>query len=108
MRKLEHTLEQLIAEIKDTDIYKEYKRQRDIIEQHPDLTRQIDEFRKRSFDLQNSDTEEDMFDAVDRFEREYEQFRENPLVNDFLDAELSFCRMMQNIHLKITEEMEFE
>lgn len=108
MQNLEQTLEQLIAEIKDTDIYKDYRRKRDIIEQYPDLTRQIDEFRKRNFDLQNSDREEDMFDAMDQFEKEYERFRENPLVGDFLDAEVGFCRMMQDIHLRITEEMEFE
>lgn len=108
MEKLVQALEELITEIKNTDIYKEYKKQRDIIEQYPDLTEKIDEFRQRNFALQTSNSEEDMFDAIDRFEKEYEQFRENPLVNDFLDAELYFCRMMQDIHLKITEAMEFE
>lgn len=108
MQKLEKALEQLIAEIKDTDIYKEYKLQRDIIIKHPALMEKIDEFRQRNYEIQNSEDQDDVFEAMDKFEKEYEQFREDPLVNDFLEAEVSICRMIQGIGLKITEAIDFE
>lgn len=108
MQVLEKTLETLIEEIKNTDIYKRYKMQKSVIERYPALVERIDEFRRRSYEIQNSESQEEMFEVMDRFEREYEQFREDPLVNDFLEAELAYCRMMQDIHLKITEAVEFE
>ena len=48
------------------------------------------------------------FDKIDQFTRENEAFRENPLVSDFLAAELAFCRMMQEIGLYVTDQMRFE
>ena len=48
------------------------------------------------------------FDKLDQFTRENEAFRENPLVSDFLAAELAFCRMMQEIGLYVTDQMHFE
>ena len=48
------------------------------------------------------------FDKIDQFTRENEAFHENPLVSDFLAAELAFCRMMQEIGLYVTDQMKFE
>lgn len=45
---------------------------------------------------------------MDAFEKEYEEFREDSMVDDFLRAELAFCRMMQEITLCITEMVDFE
>ena len=42
------------------------------------------------------------------FEKEYENFRQQPLVADFLAAELALCRMMQDIFGDITEALDFE
>ena len=58
--------------------------------------------------MQNSVQTEDLLDKLDDFEREYEKFREDPLVEEFLDAELAFCRMMQEIDVKLAEAMDFE
>lgn len=108
MQALENALESLITEIKSTDIYKEYRKQLENVESNAGLMEQIDEYRRKRAELQNSDNQDDMFEAIDRFERENEKFRENALVNAFLDAELGLCRMMQNINLRITEEIDFE
>ena len=45
---------------------------------------------------------------IEAFEKEYRDFRENPLVNDFLAAELAFCRMLQNNNARITDAIDFE
>ena len=72
------------------------------------MREKIDEYRVRNFELQNSVQTEDLLDKLDDFEREYEKFREDPLVEEFLDAELAFCRMMQEIGLYVTDQMHFE
>ena len=93
-------VEQMVQAIRNTDAYMEYRRQLGRIK------KQIDDFRTRNFELQTS--KDTNFDKIDQFTRENEAFRENPLVSDFLAAELAFCRMMQEIGLYVTDQMKFE
>ena len=86
-------VEQMVQAIRNTDAYMEYRRQLARIKEQPELKKQIDDFRTRNFELQTS--KDTNFDKIDQFTRENEAFRENPLVSDFLAAELAFCRMMQ-------------
>ena len=106
--EVQKALEQLAQAIKDSDIYREYRRQSEKVDNTGDMREKIDEYRVRNFELQNSVQTEDLLDMLDAFEREYEKFREDPLVEEFLDAELAFCRMMQEIDVKLAEAMDFE
>lgn len=106
--EVQKALEQLAQVIKDSDIYREYRRQSEKVDNTGDMREKIDEYRVRNFELQNSVQTEDLLDKLDAFEREYEKFREDPLVEEFLDAELAFCRMMQEIDVKLAEAMDFE
>ena len=99
-------VEQMVQAIRNTDAYMEYRRQLGRIKEQPELKKQIDDFRTRNFELQTS--KDTNFDKIDQFTRENEAFRENPLVSDFLAAELAFCRMMQEIGLYVTDQMKFE
>lgn len=99
-------VEQMVQAIHNTDAYLEYQKQLARVKEQPELKRQIDEFRTRNFELQTS--KDTNFDKLDQFTRENEAFRENPLVSDFLAAELAFCRMMQGIGLYVTDQMHFE
>ena len=106
--EVQKALEQLAQAIKDSDMYREYRRQSEKVDNTGDMREKIDEYRVRNFELQNSVQTEDLLDKLDAFEREYEKFREDPLVEEFLDAELAFCRMMQEIDVKLAEAMDFE
>ena len=106
--EVQKALEQLAQAIKDSDIYREYRRQSEKVDNTGNMREKIDEYRVRNFELQNSVQTEDLLDKLDAFEREYEKFREDPLVEEFLDAELAFCRMMQEIDVKLAEAMDFE
>ena len=99
-------VEQLVQAIRGTDAWLEYQKQLQRVKEQPELKRQIDEYRTRNFELQTS--KDTSFDKLDQFTRENEAFRENPLVSDFLAAELAFCRMMQEIGLYVTDQMNFE
>lgn len=108
MTELDNAIEELIVTIKDTDRYKRYKREKEKVNRFPELKEQIDTFRLRNFELQNMTNDADLFYKMEEFDREYEKFRENPLVADFLAAELDLCRMMQEVNARLTEALEFE
>ena len=91
-----------------SDTYKEYLYQREKIKKQPELYEKVNEFRQRNFDLQNEADSDEIFDRMEAFEREYEKFREDPFVDGFLQAELAFCRMMQEVYVLLAEEIDFE
>lgn len=100
--------EHFVEEIRRSDTYKEYNFQKEKIKKQPELFKRVEEFRQRNFALQSSSQGDDLLDKLDAFEKEYEEFRANPLVDDFLRAELAFCRMMQKVNVQITAELDFE
>lgn len=97
-----------VESIKNTETYKNYLEQLQLIKQEPVKYAKVNEFRQRNFELQNSVRTDDLFEELDAFDREYEIFREDPLVGNFLDAELALCRMMQKTDAMITEKLDFE
>ncbi len=106
--KIQEATKKFAAYIQQSDTYKEYLFQREKIKKQPELYEKVNEFRQRNFELQNETDSGDLLDRMEAFEREYAKFRENPLVEDFLRAELSFCRMMQDINTLLTSEIDFE
>ncbi|MDD2970638.1 MAG: YlbF family regulator [Lachnospiraceae bacterium] len=106
--ELDKEIQVFVQRVKETDTYRNYILQRDKIDRQPDLKKKIDEFRKRNFELQNGDDSEDLFDKIDAFQEESEKFREDPMVDAFLTAELEFCRMMQKVYTTISDSLGFE
>lgn len=104
--KIQNSLQQLTADILESDIYQEYQKQLALVKQQPELKERIDEFRTRNLALQTG--EGTTFEQLDSFEREYAGFRENPLVGDFLAAELALCRMLQRVNRVLVEAIDFE
>lgn len=98
----------LVKAIRETDIYKSYCYQLEKIKKSPELFEKVNEYRQRNYEIQNTSQVNELFDKMDAFEKEYEKFRENPIVDDFLRSELAFCRLMQEINVMITEELHFE
>lgn len=94
--------------IKNTKEYKEYQFQKEKVKRIPELKARIDEFRKKAYQLQNLSESDNLMEDVERLQRENESLLENPLVSDFLQAELDFCRMMQDVNTRIAEAIDFE
>lgn len=105
MSDIESARAAFVSAILETEEYKAYTRECGRLRQYPELKAQIDEYRKKNYEMQSADID---FESLDKFEKEYETFRENPFVADFLAAELGFCRMMQRLNLLITAELHFE
>ena len=103
-----NAVDKFVASIKETETYKKFSEQLQLIKQQPQLYEKVNEFRQRNFELQNSEQTDDLFEKIDAFEKEYEKFREEPLVDNFLRTELALCRMMQKVDAMITEKLDFE
>ena len=106
MNEVEEAVDRLADALLNSEVYREYRSKLEQVKQDPDLKRQIDEFRMRNYELQQSP--DYAFDKVEQFQREYQAFRDNPLVSDFLAAELAFCRMVQGIENRLVGIIEFE
>ena len=104
--KVQESLQGLVGNILDSEIYKEYQRQLAMVKERPGLKEQIDEFRTRNLALQTG--EHTTFEQIDCLEREFSEFREDPLVDSFLAAELALCRMLQKINRVLVEAIDFE
>ena len=80
-------LRELISAIIDSPEYREFDHQLSIMKEHPELKRQIDEFRQENYVLQRTAESDELFDKLDEFSQRYDSFRRNPLVDPFLNAE---------------------
>lgn len=108
MNTLDVAVDGLIGIIQSTEEYKDYQATKEKICEWPELKKKIDEFRIRNFEIQQMTDDKQLFEEVEKFEQEYETFREDSRVHDFLKKELAFCRMMQEVNYKITESLEFD
>ena len=105
---LENATVSYVKAIKDTAVYKKYCEQLERLKKSPEKYQMVNEFRRRNFEIQNTAQKDELFDKMNAFEEEFEKFREDSVVDEFLRAELAFCRMMQEINLYITEAVNFE
>lgn len=105
---LEKATASYVKAIKDTDIYRKYCEQLAKLKIDPEKYQKVNEFRRKNFEVQNTTQKDELFDKMDAFEEEFERFREDSVVDEFLRAELAFCRMMQEVNLYIAEGIDFE
>ncbi|MDE6516398.1 MAG: YlbF family regulator, partial [Acetatifactor sp.] len=75
---LDQAVENLIVTIKESDAYDNYLSALAAVKRQPGLKQQIDEYRKENYVMQN--TGDMAFERIERFEQEYSDFRESPLV----------------------------
>lgn len=106
MDSVDEAVQNLIEAIRNSEVYRHYDEQKRLVKEQPELKAQIDEYRSKNYELQSGS--DFSFSKIDEFEREHVGFRDNPLVSEFLAAELAFCRMMQELGIRITEAMDFE
>ena len=97
-----------IRGIKGSEEFRKYKAGLERIQAEPDLYDKVNEFRKKNYMLQNAEDREDYIERLEELDREFEDVRAIPMVDDFLAAELGFCRMMPEINQLVWEEIDFQ
>lgn len=108
MNGFEEEIKEFTDEIKATLIYHNYKTKLSVLKENDDLWNQVREYRNKKLEFQNNTSPEELFDRYENFEKNYEYLTKNPVVKDFLEAELDLCRLVQEISQSIAEAIDFE
>lgn len=95
MNQVEERAKLLAQAIEDSEEYQGYLKAKKEVEQNEMLCHRIDEFREKNFVMHSNLEGEELYNAMENFEREQAAFRKDPLVNEFLTAELTVVRMIQ-------------
>lgn len=107
-RPVDIKAKELSDAILESEEYREYQYYLGEIRKQPELYGRVCDFRRRNFELQNTDVNDNMYDEVMRFQMENAAIRKDALVNDFLKAELSVCRMLQDINRSVIDRVELD
>lgn len=100
MDTIQDKVEELIAAIKESTVYQNFQEAEQRVKSVPGLEEQIREFCWKNYEIQNSGAE-DLYERMEEFERDYREFRKNPIVSEYLERELRLCRMLQEINASI-------
>lgn len=100
----------LVQKIKKTQEYIDYLNYKSVIERNEDLFRRVQEFRRKSFEIQVSDNY-GMYNAYENLinlKNENEELLSTPKVKLFLDADLKLSKMISAVYDTIAEEIDFD
>jgi cell fate (sporulation/competence/biofilm development) regulator YlbF (YheA/YmcA/DUF963 family) len=106
MDNVQEKLQELVNAMKSTEDYVRYRALEEKLKKDPELKSRIDQYRQRAFDMQQSDR--DLFNETDYVMHEFDTLLSQQNVNDYLDAELSVCRMIQRVVDAINREVDLE
>lgn len=108
MNRVDESIDFLVTAFKESPEYQKYQEMRTKIRLDPEKERQVNEFRKKTYLLQNSREPIDLFTEIDHLEQESAPLRAQPDVNEYLEAELAVCRMVQHINYRLMQEIDFD
>lgn len=108
MDSIDSCLGALVDAVLSSEEYRRYRELKEKISREPEKKRAINNFRRRNYLLQRNKENIDLFDEIDKLEREFAKLRQEPLVEEYLAAELSVCRMVQKINRRLTEKIDLD
>ena len=108
MSEIDDEVKSLIEAVMKSKTYMEYDRQRNLLNENPELKQQVNTYRQEIFALQNDKNDSNIERRMDEFADRYADFLEDTRVSAFLDAENNLCKMMQELTDKVVSSLNFE
>lgn len=108
MDEIKESLDNLRDTILNSDAFQRYDKIRTEVKLYPEKEKRLYELRRKNYVLQNSKEKVDMYMEVSRLEQEYSDVYKDPLLNEYLAAEVAVCRIIQQVNREIIESLEFE
>lgn len=108
MERIELCTDVLVEALQESEEYQRFCAIRDQVSKDSQLRQRINDFRRHIFEVQNAKESPDLYGEMERIGREYEEFRRNPAVAEFLQAELRVCRILQQVMKRITESVDLD
>lgn len=106
MKESEKIIKEFAERLKRTEEYRLYIRKKEKVAEFPGLWEDINRYRKEYYMLQKSN--EELFDKLDEFEKKYNKMCSNPVVSEYLEAELEVCKMMQEVYAQIADAIDLD
>ncbi|MCI8481953.1 MAG: YlbF family regulator [Clostridia bacterium] len=102
------TANRLAYEIKNSEEYKNYKKEKEEIKNHPDLIEKLETFEKERYEVQVSAISEGKKDIekAEKIQKIYAELITNDIMKQYFDAELKFNVMLGDINKIIAESVE--
>ena len=108
MHTLKKSLDDLIEALEKSDVYKRYKDACTQVRMYPEKEKRLQEFRKKNYLVQNSKDAIDVYVEAERLEKEYADIYRDPLLLEFLAAEVAVCRFVQHVNRELISCLDFE
>lgn len=99
--------EELKQVILDSEEYRNFDMYRRLLNQTPELKEKVNQFRAANLRLQIMPVGDDK-NAQQQLATEHNDLLNNSVVREFLNAELLFCRMMQQLNTMVVSDIDLE
>ena len=108
MTKVRESLDRLKESFISCDAVVRYQKICREIREYPEKEQRLHEFRRKNYILQNTKEPVDLYVEVDRLKQEYADLFRDPMLNEYLAAEVAVCRVIQQINRELIEILDFE
>ncbi len=108
MPTIKDGLDDFIRVFGESEEFKRYQAAHLAVKQYPDKYKKLQEFRKKNYLMQNSKESVDLFAESERLMKEYEDLYYDPVVREFMDAEVAVCRIVQIVNREMITCMDLE
>lgn len=106
MDTIKEKVEELVDTILESTEYQNFQEAERQVRNVPGLADKIKAFSWENYEIQNQETE-DLDGEMEAFVERYQEFRKDAIVDQYLERELRMCRMLQEIHARLTDIMDF-
>ena len=106
--ELKTSIEELKQSLLESEAFVRYQKVRAEVHNYPEKEYRLHEFRRKNYFLQNSREQLDLFTEEDRLEQEYADVYKDPLLAEYLAAEVAVCRIIQQVNKELIGCLDFE
>ena len=100
-------MDELLRSLSSCSEYRAFEQAKYRLDEDPRKRKRTDEFRKKNFLLQNS--EECLSqEAQEQMFLERSELRKDPVIDEYLKAELSVCRLLRQISLRLMDSVDLD
>lgn len=97
MEAYERSREALLYELQRCEVYKNYLDKKKALDAEPEKKRAVNAFRRRNYEFRKSQYIENYDQELDKLSADADKLREDRVIDEFLAAELSVCRLLQSL-----------
>ncbi len=107
MPSIKKSMDDWIRALQSCDEVKHFRDLSEQIRTEPQKEKRLSEFRKKSYQLQISDGDMDVIGESERLLHDYEDLFRDPLTSEYLSAEASLLRMLQQVNRRMLACLDF-